>query len=151
MELRLGHVDAAREAFGRALQEDLSYYPAHLQLAFMALEGKDTTTALSEMDLAMQLRGDDPGARYLYGFTLANSGKTADAETQLRKALELDPVFAAPHFVLAQVLEHAKRPTDALGEYRAFLARSGKGDPRRAEAEARVTALGSAGGQETRR
>ena len=105
---RLGHNDAAREAFGRALQEDLSFYPAHLQLAFIALESKDTTTALSEMDLATQLRGDDAGTRYMYGYTLATSGKTADAETQLRKALELDPVFAPPYFALGRGVRAGK-------------------------------------------
>lgn len=151
IEQRLGHPDAARDAYGRALQEDLSYYPAHLQLAFMALEAHDTTTALTEMELATQLRGDDGAARYLYGFTLASSGKSAEAETQLRKAIELEPLYAPSHFALGQVLEQMKRPSDALGEYRAFLARSARTDLRRPEAEARANALGAGAGGEMHR
>jgi tetratricopeptide (TPR) repeat protein len=141
---RLGHVDAAREALGRALQEDLSYYPAHLQLAFLAIDTKDTTTALTEMDLAVQLRSDDAAARYLYGFTLAAAGKSADAEAQLRKSIELNSVYAAPHFVLGQVLEKLGRPADAAKEYTIFLANSAKSDVRRDGAQSRAASLGKA-------
>ena len=60
---RLGHTDMAKEALGRALQEDLAYYPAHVQLGYIALDHKDTTTALSELDLAIQLQGGDESVR----------------------------------------------------------------------------------------
>jgi len=144
VQQRLGNIDAAREALGRALQEDLSYYPAHLQLAFLAIDAKDTTTALTEMDLAVQLRSDDAAAHYLYGFTLAAAGKGADAETQLRKSVELNRVYAAPHFVLGQVLEQLGRPADAGKEYAAFLTAAAKSDMRREAAQAKVGALANA-------
>src|SRR5262249_15236834 len=64
VHLRLGHTEQAKEAFGRALQEDLSYSPAHLQLAFLALDAKDTATALTELDLVTQLRPDDASAQF---------------------------------------------------------------------------------------
>jgi Tfp pilus assembly protein PilF len=142
VQQRLGHVDAAREALGRALQEDLAYYPAHLQLAFLAIDAKDTTTALTEMDLAVQLRGDDAAAHYLYGFTLASAGKLPDAEVQLKKSIELNPVYATPHFVLGQVLEALKRPDDAAKEYATFLAKAAKSDMRRDAAGERIASLG---------
>ncbi|HEY9227036.1 MAG TPA: tetratricopeptide repeat protein, partial [Gemmatimonadaceae bacterium] len=53
---KLGNTAAAKEAFGRALEQDLAYYPAHLQLANIALDAKDTTAALAELALATQLR-----------------------------------------------------------------------------------------------
>jgi tetratricopeptide (TPR) repeat protein len=135
VQQRLGHVDAAREAYGRALQEDLSYYPAHVQLAFMSLEGKDTTTALSEMDLAVQLHDDDPAAHYLYAFTLALTKRRTEAEPHLRKSIALNGDFAPPHFVLGQILEMDGKNKEALAEYRAFLAHTTRTDPRRPEAE----------------
>ena len=58
---RLGKPDKAREAYGRALQEDLGYSPAHVRLGYMAIESGDTTTALSEFDIAVQLRPEDSG------------------------------------------------------------------------------------------
>lgn len=144
VEQRLGDQAAAREAFGRALEEDLSYFPAHLQLGFMALEAKDTTTALSEMDLAVQIKGDDPWLRYTYGFTLNATGKYPEAETQLRKAVELDSVFAPAHFILAQALEGQARTADALAEYRTFLSLAARNDLRRPEAEKHVALISAA-------
>ena len=138
---RLGNNAAAKEAFGRALQEDLSYFPAHVQLAYMALDAKDTTTALNEMDLAVQIRGDDPGLRYIYGFSLATSGKYKDAEEQLRKAIAIDPVFPTPYAQLGEVLDKQGRGTEALAQYRTFLALASQTDLRRKNAEERVREL----------
>jgi hypothetical protein len=80
-------VYSSKEPFGRALQEDLSYFPAQVQLGYPALESKDTTRALSEMDLAVQIRGDDPMLRFVYGYSLAVSGKSRDSDLR-RKAVE---------------------------------------------------------------
>ena len=145
---RLNNPAAAKEAFGRALQEDLSYFPAHVQLGFLALETKDTTTALSEMDLAVQIRADDPSLRYIYGYTLAVSGKLTEAEEQLRKSIEINPFYAVPHHVLGQVLDQQGKSVEALAEYRAFLTLASRNDLRRSEATERVQALAAAkGGQ----
>lgn len=138
---RLGNVSAAKESFGQALQEDLSYFPAHMQLAYLALTAGDTTTGLSEMDLAAQLGADDPAVHFVYGFTLAAAKKNADAEAQLRKAIELDPVFAQPHVVLGQVLEAEAKPALAATEYRTFLALASRQDPRRGEATTKLATL----------
>jgi tetratricopeptide (TPR) repeat protein len=144
--LRLGNTQAAREAFGRALQEDMAYFPAHMQLGYLALDSKDTATAVSEMDLAVQIRGDDPGLRYTYGFILGMIGKHKEAEEQLRKAAELNPAYAAPHYGLGKVLDAQQRSADALQEYRTFLALAARSDLRRPEVEARVKVLASNGG-----
>ena len=141
VQQRLGNKSAAKEAFGRALQEDLSYFPAHVQLAYLALDGKDTTTALGEMDLAVQIRTDDPVLRYIYGYALATSGKYPEAEAQLRKAIEVDGAFAAPYHVLGLVLDGQAKGSEALAQYRSFLARASQSDARRKEAEERVREL----------
>jgi tetratricopeptide (TPR) repeat protein len=147
---RLGHIDEAKEAFGRALQEDLSYYPAHLQLAFMALDAKDTATALTELDLVTQLRDDDASAQFLHGYVLANAGKAATAEPHIKKAMQLNPVYAAPKFVYAFLLESAGFKEEAIAMYKDFLATSSRNDPRRQSAEARVAALIKSGHQDIR-
>lgn len=140
---RGGRNDQAREAYGRALQEDLSYAPAHVQMAMLALEQHDTSTAVSELELATQLQGNSATIRHLYGVTLESLAKHAEAESQLRKAIALEPWFAAPHFALAQSLEGQRRPADALAEYRAFLAMSATHDPRREAAATRIATLGT--------
>lgn len=143
VQYRMGNVAAAKESYGRALEEDLSYYPAHVQLAYLALEAKDTTTALSEMETAVQLRGDDPGTRYLYGYTLASVQKLKEAEEQLRKAVELDPMFALPYHKLGEVLEAEARPAEALVAYNGYVAHASLNDTRRDEAVDRVKTLGA--------
>src|SRR5438094_4413223 len=135
VQQRLGNRTAAKEAFARALEEDLSYFPAHVQLAYLALEGKDTTAALGEMDLAVQIRGDDPVLRYIYGYALATSGRYQDAEVQLRKAIEVNPAFAPPYHVLGLVLDGQGKTNAALAQYQSFLARASQSDARRKEAE----------------
>jgi tetratricopeptide (TPR) repeat protein len=99
------------------------------------------------MDLAVQIRGDDPSLHYIYGYALASSGKFKDAEVQLRKAIELDPIFAAPYFVLGQVLDSEGKGSDGLTQYQAFLARASQQDLRRKDAEDRVRELAAKGGE----
>ena len=137
-----GHNKAAKDAFGRALEEDLSYFPAHVQLALMGLESGDTASVTSEMDMAVQIKPDDAGIRYQYGFALGSLNRLKDAEVQLKKALELDPDFAAPHFILSEVYQASGRKPDALKEVQAFLSLAAKSDPRRDEAEQMAAILG---------
>lgn len=141
VQKRLGNTTGAREAFARSLQEDLSYSPAHVQLAMLALDTKDTVTALGEMDLAVQIRPEDAGLRYLYGFTLSEVGRRAEAQQQLQRAIDYDSVYAAPRHVLAIILEAEGKPQEALAQYRAFLSLAARNDLRRSQAEARVAAL----------
>jgi Flp pilus assembly protein TadD len=112
----------------------------------MSLAAKDTTAALTEMELAVQLRADDAAAHYMYGFTLAATGKAAEAEPELRKSIALNPVYAAPLFALAAVLEQTGRKAEALAEYQNFIARAAKNDTRRQPAEERASALKSSSG-----
>lgn len=129
-----GNRDAAREAFGRALEEDLSYYPAHVQLAYLALERGDTAAVTNEMELAVQIKPNDAGIRFAYGYSLGSLNHLKEAEPQLRKAIELDPDFATPHFVLGDVLQGSGRRAEALKEFETFLALASANDPRREEA-----------------
>lgn len=149
MEQRIGMIErvkgnktAARDAFGRALQEDLSYFPAHVQLAFLSLESGDTATVLSEMDLAVQLKPDAPGIRFQYGYALGTLNKLKEAEAQLKKAIDLDPDFAVSHFALAEVYVASGRKADALKEIQAFLALAAANDTRREEAAQMAVILG---------
>jgi tetratricopeptide (TPR) repeat protein len=142
-QLRMGKADAARESFARALQEDLSYSPAHVQLGFMALEAKDTATAVSEFDLASQIATTNPTVLYQYGYTLGETGKAVEAEAQLKKATALAPFYAAPHLALARAQKAQNRKDDAIASARRFLALSGRNDPLRKDAEQLLASLGS--------
>jgi tetratricopeptide (TPR) repeat protein len=133
-----GDLAGAREAYGKALQEDLSYYPAHMRLGLLALGEKDTTTALSELDLAVQIAGDEPFLRYVYGWALASANRSPEALEHLKKAVETEPYFALPHVVLGQVYERQGDGKNAQAAYAAFLARASQKDSQRPFATTRL-------------
>ena len=141
----------AREAYGRALQEDVAFYPAHLSLGLLSLGAKDTTTAVSELDLAVQIAGNEPYVRYVYGYTLAAVGKRPEALTQINKAIELDPYYALPYITLAEIQEKNGDHAAARTAYQAYLKHASKQDPQRADVEAKVLAIApETGGVERR-
>src|SRR5690606_28832346 len=113
---------SARAALGRALEEDMSFYIAHSELAEMALASGDTTTALSELALASELRGTDVGVRLRYGDVLSLTGETDDAVEQYRAAIEAEPYFAHPYLRLGIALETLGNQQEAAEYYRQFLA-----------------------------
>lgn len=132
-------VAGAREAYGRALQEDLAYFPAHLRLGLLALGTKDTTTAMSELALASQLAPGEPYIRYINGYVLAASGHVAEAAAELQKSVELEPFYALPYLRLAQINEHLGKGAAAADAYAQFLAKSKASDPQRAVATEHLT------------
>jgi tetratricopeptide (TPR) repeat protein len=139
-----GDMAGAREGYGKALQEDLSFYPAHMRLGLLALGEKDTTTALSELELAVQIAGDEPFLRHVYGFALTSAGKYPEAVEQLKKAVELEPYFALPHLILGQIYEHLHDGKNAQASYTTFLARASQREPQRPLATQRLKEVNEA-------
>lgn len=137
-----GELPAAREAYGRALQENLSYYPAHLRLGLVALGAGDTATAVSELELASQVAPKEVAVHVTFGTLLGQVGRTDEAEAHLRQAVELEPYYALPHYLLGRVAELRKNRDQALAAYRAFLGRAAQRDPRREEVTQRLADLG---------
>jgi tetratricopeptide (TPR) repeat protein len=137
-----GDAAAAREAYGRALLEHLSYYPAHLRLGMLALARGDTAVARSELDLAAQVAPDEAIVRVTYGALLAQLGRIEDAEPHLRRAAELEPYYALPQYLLGRVAEMRQQREAATTAYRAFLSLAARRDARRAEVTQLLAELG---------
>jgi tetratricopeptide (TPR) repeat protein len=141
---RQSQMDSARDAYGQALQEDLSYFPAHARLAQMALAKGDTTTALTELDLVVQLQPNDVVARYEYAVALVKVGHDAAAAAQLKNAIAVDPYFAAPHLLLARIADVEQYAQDAVGEYQQYVALTPRSDPNLPFVKGRLGALATA-------
>jgi tetratricopeptide (TPR) repeat protein len=124
-----GDTAAAREAYGRALQEDISYYPAHVRMSALALAGGDTATALAEMDLAVQIATTDPSLRMQNAVLLAGARRYQEAMAELKKAVELDPDYAAPYLLMAKMYDGSGMVDDAAASYRAFADHASRGEP----------------------
>lgn len=136
-----GDAKKARDAYGRALQEDLSYYPAHMRLGLLALTEGDTTAAMSELALASDIATDDAYVHYLNGWVLGKAKHTAEAVAELKKATELEPYYALPNLVLGAQYETLEKGPEAVAAYERFLALASQHDPQRTFASERVEDL----------
>jgi tetratricopeptide (TPR) repeat protein len=145
---RMGNAGAAREAYGRALTEDLAFYPAHVRLGLMALATGDTTAAVSELALASQV-ATEPHVLYTYAAVLAQTGQLDAAGPALQRVMEAAPHWADPYFVLGAVRDGQGDIAGARAAYEGFLARAARGHRRRAAAEGRVRDLQGQGGTDT--
>lgn len=137
-----GNVDSARAAYGRAIAEDLSFFPAHMALGMMALALKDTATAVSELGLAAETATDEPYVHLLHGSVLFSAGQFAEAMAPLNKAIELEPVYAEPHYWAGLALERSGDAAGAKAAYERFLKLASRRDQNRNAATQRYTALG---------
>jgi hypothetical protein len=136
-----GHDSLAREAYQAAIVEDLSYHPAHTRLAYVALRAHDTTTAVTELERAIEVRDDDFSARLLLGTLHAARHAYDSATAQLRRASEIEPWVASPHLALGDVRREAGDRDGAVAEYRKFLTLAALNDAGRATADRRLAAF----------
>ncbi len=143
---RMANLPAAREAYGRALTEELSFYPAHVRLATLALTEGDTATAIAEYDLAAQT-GADASVLYVYGAVLAAAGRYDEAAAQFERAVQAAPFYADPYFGLGMVRDAQGNGPAAVEAYRGFLQRATRTHGRRAHADQRVQVLGAPAAQ----
>lgn len=145
--IQAGKLAEAREALGRALAEDLSFYVAHQKMAALALAAGDTATALSEYQLAVELNNDDAALRAEYGTVLVALGKHADAEPHLLRAIELEPWYARSYALLGAAYEGLGKTTEAVAQLNRFMTLASQKHEMRPLAQARLTALSSLGGK----
>lgn len=136
-----GTLEAARDSYGKALTEDLSFWPAHQRLGLLALAAGDTAAGLGELDLAVQAAPHNAYLRYQYGSLLAKRGKLAEAAAHLQRVIADEPWYAEPYVLMARLYEASDLAADAIATYQAFLARSTKDDRQRPFAEQRLAAL----------
>lgn len=138
---RGGDLAAAREAYSRALLEDLAYHPAHVRMGALALVEGDTATAVQELSLAVQAGGDDPMARVLYATLLTRVRRLDEAQAELLAAAEAAPHWAEPWYMLGLVRDWGA-PGDAVEAYRRYMERARRDDPRREQVEPLIAVTG---------
>jgi tetratricopeptide (TPR) repeat protein len=136
-----GRPDAAREAYGRALADDISYAPAHVSLSDIDFAKGDTTAALSEMDLAAQLAPSDGYLAYEYGRALLMAGHDPEALEQMVRATKLEPYYAEPHVLMGAIYDRANYTTEALAAYTAYVTLANHNDQRVDLVQARIDKL----------
>lgn len=99
-----GDVDAAAESYRRAIALDADFMEAHVDLAGVLWRLEDFEGALKHAQRAVELAPEHPYAVRILGTALLSLNRLAEAEAQLRKALELQPGFALAELDLAMTL-----------------------------------------------
>lgn len=139
---RAQDLPGARAAYGRALAEDLAFWPAHARLADVAAAQNNLSEAAAEYEMAVGIRGDDGVLRFRYGVVLLRANRLPEAEAQLREAVRLEPWWMEPYGQLADCLERQGNTAEAIEMYRAYADRvPDRLSSRRDTALARVAAL----------
>ncbi len=100
--LEMGRVDESIAASHRALQIDPNLPEAHENLA-AALLNVNFEEAVGHYRQALRFRPDDAELNNSLGVALRLLGRTAEAETFCRRALELSPAYAPAIAALAEV------------------------------------------------
>ena len=124
LQAAAGDRSGAIESMQQALVEDLGFYQAHITLAELALDRGDVTGATKEYGQAIELWPNDCRTRFEYGIALSRGAALADAETQLREAIRLEPQFADSYFELGQVLQRRSDSKGALAAFTTYVARA---------------------------
>lgn len=136
-----GNRTAAREAFERALTEDLTYAPAHIGIGALA---RDHASAAASNAQAVDLMPSDAVYRYVYALSLVKSSRTQEGLDQANRAIALEPYFADSYLVKAAAHEQLAQPDSARLAYRSYLDRASRNAENRHRAVQRLTALESA-------
>lgn len=144
LESARGNRNAAREAFERALTEDLAYAPAHIWLALLAEQRRDATTAVTSYATAVDLMPSDGVYRYQYAVALMKAERVQEGLAQIDRAIALEPYYADSYMFKANAHEQLGQPDSARVAYRAYLARAARHAPHLARATQRLAALENA-------
>lgn len=118
----MGHHEAftfARDAANKALELDNGLADAHTSLAFIHwLYDWDWAVADREFRKAIELKPGYVLAHHWRGLFLGEMGHFNEAEAELQKALEYDPLSAPVYADYGRVLYWARRYDEALEKYR---------------------------------
>jgi tetratricopeptide (TPR) repeat protein len=141
LELVRGNRKAAREAFERALIEDLAYGPAHVWLAALSEAKGDTASALASYVQAVDLAPSDAIYRYQYAVALMKANRVQEGLDQINQAIALEPFYADSYVFKASAHEQLGQLDSARVAYRTYLDRAARNAQNRDRASRRLAAL----------
>jgi tetratricopeptide (TPR) repeat protein len=114
----------ARRAFERALEEDLTMYPARSGLARLSLRERKAAEAVEHLAQAVEIAPEDALMHFEYANALMSANRRDEAIPRYQQAIAMEPHYADPYLRLAVALQNAGQREGALAAYRAYLERA---------------------------
>jgi tetratricopeptide (TPR) repeat protein len=105
----LGRVEQSVALYGKALEKKPDFMEAHVDLSGVLWRLQDFQGALDHALKAVELAPENPYAIRILGTAYLNFNRLAEAEAQLRRALEVQPEFSLAEIDLAFTLLLAGR------------------------------------------
>ncbi|HEV8355580.1 MAG TPA: tetratricopeptide repeat protein [Gemmatimonadales bacterium] len=139
---RLSDLPRAKTALGHSLEEDLSFYPAHIMLSNYALLEQDTATALRELDLAVELKANDPFPSMRQAELLLAVKDAAGAAKALDRVVAMEPYYATPHRLLGSIADSRGDGPGAIAHFTRYLQLTIAGDQNKDAVRKRISELG---------
>jgi cytochrome c-type biogenesis protein CcmH/NrfG len=112
-----GHLDDCEKTVSRALALDPNDPGSLYLLGMLRYRQEKLDDALDAFSRSASLNATNAGTQNYLGCVLADKGLRSQAETALRKALQLDPNYADAHFNLALVYAAETPPSMALARF----------------------------------
>ena len=91
----------AAAVYEQAAQADPSFYPAHHNLALVALDLNELSKAVTAAEYATTLQPDSAASRQLYAAALQRANFPADAAEQIERLLQANPNDSQNHLTVA--------------------------------------------------
>jgi len=98
---RLGKYEDSEKTLKRAIERQVASPAAWMTLGFMYLEQERLDEATAAFAQAVVFDPGNARVRNYYGVTIGRKGWYHGAESELRKAVEIDPAYSEAHFNLA--------------------------------------------------
>lgn len=120
--LAAGKLDDAEAAFREALRTDPQAYAPMLGMADAATRKGDLKAADEWVVKARRAAPQSAEVAAVAGRLAAGQGRQAEAERELRRAIQLDPGFATPRLDLAESMMAVGRLKEAAEQFKATMA-----------------------------
>jgi len=118
--MSLGHSKDAAVEFQRVLQRNPRSAAAHYYLAEVHRAKGEIPLALHELQQAVNCAKEDARPLAVLGQLQLEQHEFLSASVSLKKAIELDPGYATPHYHLARLLKLAGKQAEAAKELELF-------------------------------
>ena len=123
VESALGNKAKAEETLKKAISIRLETAPAWLALGMMYMDEDRSDAALAALSQAALYDPQNARTRNFLGVVIGRRGWIDGAQTELRRAVELDPSYSDAHYNLAVFYLQEKAPAIELARRHYFKAR----------------------------